>query len=183
MSTDVFAEAVLPGSPAASRDLVLTVDDGGSISEVARDHTGGDVGHCARDGDDLIQRIAQSTSVVIEHAGKPAPSARSIRHAHLTDLIGQVHDASYGTYGQPRVRAELQRSHGLVVGHNTVMLLMRWAGISGLPLRRRAKRVPARKRSPTWSSASSPPTARTGSGSPTSPSTPRRDYLRRLCRG
>ena len=74
-----------------------------------------------------------------------APSARSVRHAWLTDLIGQVHDASYGTYGQPRVRAELQRSHGLVVGHNTVMLLMRRAGISGLPLRRRAKRVPAQK--------------------------------------
>ena len=71
-----------------------------------------------------------------------APSARSIRHAWLTDLIGQVHDASYGTYGQPRVRAELQRTHGLVVGHNTVMLLMRRAGLSGLPLRRRAKRVP-----------------------------------------
>src|SRR3984885_1351233 len=74
-----------------------------------------------------------------------APSARSIRHAWLTDLIGQVHVASYGTYGQPRVHAELQRSHGLVVGHNTVMLLMRRAGISGLPLRRRAKRVPAQK--------------------------------------
>ena len=37
-----------------------------------------------------------------------APSARSIRNAWLTDLIGQVHEASHGTYGQPRVRAELQ---------------------------------------------------------------------------
>jgi putative transposase len=74
-----------------------------------------------------------------------APSARSIRRAWLTDLIGQVHGASYGTYGQPRVLAELQRTHGLVVGHNTVMLLMRRAGLSGLPLRRRAKRVPAQK--------------------------------------
>jgi putative transposase len=74
-----------------------------------------------------------------------APSARSIRHAWLTDLIGQVHDASYGTYGQPRVHAELQRTHGLLVGHNTVALLMRRAGLSGLPLRRRAKRVPSQK--------------------------------------
>jgi transposase-like protein len=32
-----------------------------------------------------------------------AELVRSIRHAWLTDLIGQVHDASYGTYGQPRV--------------------------------------------------------------------------------
>jgi putative transposase len=74
-----------------------------------------------------------------------APSARSIRHAWLTDLIGQVHDASHGTYGQPRVRAELQCTHGLVVGRNTVALLMRRAGLSGLPLRRRAKRVPSQK--------------------------------------
>jgi hypothetical protein len=73
VSTDVFAEAVLPGSPAASRDLVLTVDNGGSISEVARDYMGGDVVHCARAGDGLIQRIVQSTSVVIEHGGKPDP--------------------------------------------------------------------------------------------------------------
>ena len=74
-----------------------------------------------------------------------APSARPVRQAWLTDLIGQIHSASYGTYGQPRVRAGLQRTHGLVTGHNTVMLLMRRAGISVLPLRRRAKRVPAQK--------------------------------------
>ncbi len=47
------------------------------------------------------------------------------------------------TYGQPRVSAELRSTHGLVAGRNTMMLLMRRAGISGLPLRRRAKRVPA----------------------------------------
>jgi putative transposase len=74
-----------------------------------------------------------------------APAVRSIRHAWLTDLIGQVHDASYGTYGQPRVHAGLQRTHGLLAGHNTVALLMRRAGLSGLPLRRRAKRVPSQK--------------------------------------
>jgi transposase-like protein len=74
-----------------------------------------------------------------------APSARPVRHAWLTDLTGQVRDASYGTYGQPRASAGLRRAHGLVAGRNTVMLLMRRAGISGLPLRRRAKRVPAQK--------------------------------------
>jgi putative transposase len=74
-----------------------------------------------------------------------APSARPVRHAWLTDLTGQVHEASYGTYGQPRVLAELQRTHGLLAGHNTVALLMRRAGISGLPLRRRARRVPSQK--------------------------------------
>ncbi len=88
--------------------------------------------------------LGVSTSGYYEQKTR-APSARPVRHAWLTDLIGQVHDASYGTDGQPRVRAELQRSHGLVAGHDTVMPLMRRAGISGLPLRRRAKRVPAQK--------------------------------------
>jgi putative transposase len=88
--------------------------------------------------------LGVSTSGYYEWKAR-APSARSIRQAWLTDLIGQIHSASYGTYGQPRVRAELQRTHGLVIGHNTVMLLMRRAGISGLPLRRRAKRVPSQK--------------------------------------
>jgi transposase InsO family protein/transposase-like protein len=88
--------------------------------------------------------LGVSTSGYYDWKARP-PSARSIRHAWLTDLIGQVHEASYGTYGQPRVHAELRSAHDLVVGHNTVMLLMRRAGISGLPLRRRAKRVPAQK--------------------------------------
>ena len=72
-----------------------------------------------------------------------APSARTIRHAWLTDLIGQIHEASYGTYGRLRVTAELERAHGLRVGVNTVWLLMHRAGLQGLPLRRRAKRVPS----------------------------------------
>lgn len=44
-----------------------------------------------------------------------APSARSVRHAWLTDLIRQVHAASNGVYGARRVRAELTlgpRYHG-----------------------------------------------------------------------
>src|ERR1700761_6352888 len=74
-----------------------------------------------------------------------APSARSIRNAWLTDLISQVHEASRGTCGQPRVRAELQLAHGITANRKTVAMLMRRAGISGLPLRRKAKRVPAHK--------------------------------------
>jgi putative transposase len=40
-----------------------------------------------------------------------APSLRAIRHAWLTDLIGTVHQASRGTYGFPRVHAELVHGH------------------------------------------------------------------------
>jgi putative transposase len=40
------------------------------------------------------------------------PSPRAIRHAWLTDLITQVHADSKGTYGVPRVRAELVMGRG-----------------------------------------------------------------------
>lgn len=69
-------------------------------------------------------------------------SARAIHHAWLTDLIAAIHEASRDTYGAPRITAEFVHSHGIVVGKNTVGLLMRRAGRHGLSLRRRAKRVP-----------------------------------------
>lgn len=72
-----------------------------------------------------------------------APSARSIRHVWLSDRITAIHQASHGTYGALRVQAELVHAQGVVVGHNTVALLMHRTGLAGLPLRRRAKRVPA----------------------------------------
>ena len=48
------------------------------------------------------------------------PSARSIRHAWLTDL----HQASRGVYGSRRVHAELRLGRGIVVGHGAGELLM-----------------------------------------------------------
>ncbi|MFC6561715.1 IS3 family transposase [Actinoplanes utahensis] len=36
------------------------------------------------------------------------PSARSLRHAWLTERIRAVHEASRGTYGALRVHAELR---------------------------------------------------------------------------
>ena len=61
------------------------------------------------------------------------PSARTIRHAWLTDLIRQIHKTSRDTYGAPRVHAELTMGHGVTVGHNAVAMLMRRAGLAGLP--------------------------------------------------
>jgi hypothetical protein len=85
VSTDVFADALRAASPAASRDLVLTIDNGGGIAEVARDHAGGDVLHCARDHGGLIERIAQSASVVIEHGGNPDPILLGPRPPECSD--------------------------------------------------------------------------------------------------
>jgi transposase InsO family protein len=70
------------------------------------------------------------------------PSARAIRHAALTDLIGRIHLDSRGTYGARRVHAELTLGHGLSLGHGTVELLMRRAGIAGVSGRPRFRRIP-----------------------------------------
>jgi putative transposase len=59
------------------------------------------------------------------------PSARAVRHAWLTDVIREVHAASYGSYGAKRVYAELVLGRGIQVGHNAVAMLMQRAGIAG----------------------------------------------------
>ena len=59
------------------------------------------------------------------------PSARTVRHAWLTDVIREVHAAAYGSYGARRVHAELVLGRGIRVGHNAVAMLMRRAGIAG----------------------------------------------------
>ena len=65
------------------------------------------------------------------------PSQRSLRHAWLVEQIRQVHAESHGVYGAPRVHAELRLGRGIIVGHNTIELLMRRAELKGLPNRRR----------------------------------------------
>ena len=77
-----------------------------------------------------------------EARGRP-PSSRTIRQAWLTDRITAVHEASRQTYGAPRIRAELVLGQGVIVSRKTVAALMRRAGLAGLPLRRKAKRVPS----------------------------------------
>ncbi len=66
------------------------------------------------------------------------PSPRAVRHAWLTDVIRQVHAASYGSYGAKRVYAELVLGRGIQVGHNAVAMLMQRAGIAGRNGARRA---------------------------------------------
>jgi putative transposase len=75
------------------------------------------------------------------HLSRP-PSARAIRHAWLTDLITEVHAASHGTYGAPRVHAELRLGRGIVVARKAVAMLMRRAGLRGLPAKRRWRSRP-----------------------------------------
>jgi len=86
-----------------------------------------------------VLRVSES-GYYAQH-GRP-PSARAIRHAALTDLIGRVHLDSRGTYGARRVHAELILGHRLAVGRCAVELLMHRAGIAGVSGRPRFRRIP-----------------------------------------
>lgn len=82
-------------------------------------------------------RVLQVTEAGFYAWRKRPPSERAIRHAWLTDLITKAHVDSRGTYGARRVHAELTIGMGIVVGHNAVEMLMRRAGLQGLPNKRR----------------------------------------------
>jgi putative transposase len=73
------------------------------------------------------------------------PSARAAADAALTETIRRVHATSRGTYGAPRVHAELADVHGVRCGRKRVARLMRTAGLAGCH-RRRAPRTTRRDR-------------------------------------
>ncbi len=90
----------------------------------------------------LACRVLKVSESGLYASRQRAPSARAIRHVALTDVIERVHLDSRGTYGARRVHAELTLGQGLVVGHGTVALLMRRAGIAGVTGRPRFRRIP-----------------------------------------
>jgi putative transposase len=65
------------------------------------------------------------------------PCARRLEDERLTRVIVEVHRQSRGTYGSPRVHAELRLGVGLRVGRKRVERLMRQAGLEGVYRRRR----------------------------------------------
>jgi putative transposase len=74
-----------------------------------------------------------------------APSQRARTDEQLTRRIRAIHQASRGTYGVPRIQAELA-STGTCCGRKRVARLMRRAGLSGCHRRRR--RVCTTRRDP-----------------------------------
>ena len=68
---------------------------------------------------------------------KDHPSVRSLSDTELTTKISKIHTGSRGTYGAPRVHAELVLGEGIRVGRKRVARLMAKAGIQGLYVRRR----------------------------------------------
>jgi putative transposase len=85
------------------------------------------------------------------YAWKDRPaSSRARRDAQLLALIRQIHAESEGSYGWPRMHAEL-RHRSVRVSRKRVARLMRRAGLSGLIKRRRGKttiRVPGVRPAP-----------------------------------
>jgi len=69
---------------------------------------------------------------------KREPSARKTADEQLKVRIGEIHAASFGIYGAPRVHAELADTYGIHVGRKRVARLMRELGIQGVS--RRGKR-------------------------------------------
>jgi putative transposase len=79
------------------------------------------------------------------------PSARAIADAALAEQIRDIHARSRGTYGAPRVHAELRLGLGVRVGRKRVARLMRGAGVVGVHRRRRhglTRRDPAATSAP-----------------------------------
>ena len=86
-----------------------------------------------------VLRVSES-GYYAQH-GRP-PSARTLWHLHLTEIIQRVHLVSRGTYGARRVHAELVLGQGLIVGRCAVELLMARAGLAGVSGRPRFRRIP-----------------------------------------
>ena len=66
------------------------------------------------------------------------PSVRSRQDEALTSRIRKIHERSRGTYGVPRVHAEL-KDDGVRLGRKRVARLMRTAGIEGVSRRRKTR--------------------------------------------
>lgn len=84
----------------------------------------------------LCRVMKVSTSAYYDWRRCPL-SDRAIADAALTETIRQIHGDSRGTYGAPRVHAELVDEHNLRCGRKRVARLMRDAGIVGVTRRER----------------------------------------------
>jgi len=79
--------------------------------------------------------LGVSASGFYEWRGRK-PSARQVADEQLTAAIGVIHAASRGSYGSPRVHAELRLGQDLRCGRKRVERLMRTAGLQGIYRRR-----------------------------------------------
>lgn len=87
----------------------------------------------------LCRILRVSRSGFYRHlAGADARAARARADAELAERITEIHRESDGTYGVPRVTAELQDT-GLQVNHKRVERVMRTFNVVGLHLRKKVR--------------------------------------------
>lgn len=79
-----------------------------------------------------------STSGYYDWLARPA-SARAIADAELLRAIRRAHIDSRGTYGAPRVHAELRLGLDIHVGRKRIARLMRGDGLAGVCHRRKRR--------------------------------------------
>jgi len=84
-----------------------------------------------------VLRLPRST---FYDAKSRPPSPRETADGQLSELIGEVHQMSRGSYGSPRVHAELRLGMGLPIARKRVARLMRQAGICGIGGARKTRR-------------------------------------------
>ncbi|OIJ63423.1 IS3 family transposase [Streptomyces mangrovisoli] len=89
-------------------------------------------GHSVKRACELLK--VSRTAYYARCSGMPGP--RAVRDAELARQITDVHLRSRGTYGAPRIHAELKRQ-GTGCGRRRVARLMRAAGLQGRHRRRR----------------------------------------------
>jgi putative transposase len=92
----------------------------------------------------LARVLRVSASGYYAWRNRPA-SARATANADLTRRIRTIHAGSRGTYGAPRVHAEL-KAEGVDIGKKRVARLMQAAAIAGVSRRRRAPTTTRRDR-------------------------------------
>lgn len=77
-----------------------------------------------------------STSGFYAWRSRP-PCRRDVDDCALQGVIETIHTASRGTYGAPRIHAELRLGHGVCCSKKRVARLMKAAGVQGCHRRRR----------------------------------------------
>lgn len=87
--------------------------------------------------------LGVSASGFYEWRSRP-PSPRQVADEELLETIRQIHSGSRGTYGSPRVHAELRLGLGIRCGRKRVERLMARAGLCGVHRRKgRSRPTPA----------------------------------------
>ena len=86
----------------------------------------------------LCQALGVSTSGYYDWRERlERPARRTMFDEFLTEQIREIHTQSRGTYGSPRVHAELVLGEGIQVGKKRVERLMRQAGLEGIYRRKK----------------------------------------------